>query len=114
MTTAQRSARCRQGSVVFVRFALGLRCGRVFARGRHVLGVLPAIAAVASSALHALLEADEAAIAAAAATYAATQILTPRIVLRPYGGAGCRDEHSQNGKKIPHGRPPGFARTCSY
>jgi len=63
---------------------------------RLVLRVLPAIAAGAARALHALLEADEAAIAAAAATHAAAQILAPRIVLRLGGRihARRRDENS--------------------
>src|SRR5580704_4035697 len=65
-TTAQNAARCRQSSVVFLRFPLRRRRLRVFPRRRHVLGIYPAIAAVAAGAFHALFEADEAAIAAAA------------------------------------------------
>src|SRR5580693_2561249 len=109
--TAQSIARCRQGSVAFWRFALGLRRLRVFARRRHVLGIAPAVAAVAARAFHALLEADEAAIAAAAAAHAAAQILAPRIVLRLRGRIQTRrrDENSQTSKQIPHGRPPGSA-----
>jgi hypothetical protein len=63
---------------------------------RLVLGVLPAIVAHASGALHALFEADEAAIAAAAAGVATAQILAPRIVLRVRARihACRRDENS--------------------
>src|ERR1700719_2964364 len=88
----------------------------MFARRRIVLGILPAVVALAPGALHALLEADEAAIAAAAAGVAAAQILAPRIVLRMRGRihARCRDENSQTSKQIPHGRPPGSAWAQSY
>src|ERR1700730_15749592 len=115
MITAQRSALRRRSSVVFLRFALGRRGLWVFARRRHVLGVQPAIVALAPGALHALLEADEAAIAAADASVAAAQILAPRIVLRVRGRADapCRDENSQTSKQIPHGRTPGSALALS-
>ena len=68
----------------------------MFAGRRFVLRILPAIVALASGALHALFEADEAAIAAAAAGVAAAQILAPRIVLRVSARihARRRDENS--------------------
>jgi hypothetical protein len=87
----------------------------MFAGRGLILRVQPAIAAVAPGALHALLEADEAAIATAAATHAAAQILAPWIVLRMRARirACRRDENSnntyKNSKQIPHGRPPGSA-----
>jgi hypothetical protein len=83
----------------------------MFARRRLVLRVQSAIVALAPGALHALLEADEAAIAAAAAGVAAAQILAPWIVLRMRGRIQTRrrDENSQTSKQIPHGRPPGLA-----
>src|ERR1700682_4095038 len=117
MTTAQRSARCiDQSSVAFMRFALRRRRLRVFPRRRHVLRIQPAIVAHAPGALHALLEADEAAIAAAAAGVAAAQILAPRIVLRMRSRIQARrcDENSYNCKQKPHARPPGSALAQCY
>src|SRR4029077_7269048 len=115
--SCSKAAANRSG--IFVRLAPGVirtRAGRgrgsaVLAGRRLVLGVHPAIVAVAARALHALLEADEAAIAAAAARFAPAHIFPPRIVLR-HGGripTRRRDKNSQTSKQIPHGRPPGSA-----
>jgi hypothetical protein len=79
---------------------------RVRAGRRGVLSVDTAVTTVAAGALHALLEADEAAVAAATATAAvAADIFAPRIVLRLrwHTKELSGSEQSQTDQKILHG-----------
>jgi hypothetical protein len=77
---------------------------RVRAGRRGVLSVDTAVTTVAAGALHALLEADEAAVAAATAAVAA-DIFAPRIVLRLrwHTKELSGSEQSQTDQKILHG-----------